>query len=67
MNTTTPFWLVIAAARSMAIAPNSNAEGEDFVREAGAKFQRNCMGCHTPPDLRFATDRAWLGQIRRTV
>jgi len=38
-----------------------------FIREAGAKYQKNCMSCHQPPDLRFATDRAWLGQIRETA
>ena len=38
-----------------------------LAREAGAKFRKNCMQCHQPPDLRFETDRAWLGQIERTA
>jgi hypothetical protein len=48
---------------------SSQAEDFDaaFIRETGAKYQKNCMGCHQPPDLRFATDKAWLGQIRETT
>ena len=42
------------------------AEDRELIREAGAHFQKSCMTCHVPPDLRFATDRAWLGQIRET-
>ena len=44
-------------------------QGEEaaFIKEAGAKYQKNCMGCHQPPDRRFATDRAWIGQIRETA
>ena len=26
-------------------------------------FQNRCANCHQPPDLRFATDRAWLRQV----
>lgn len=37
------------------------------LKEAGASYQKNCMSCHQPPDLRFATDRAWVGQIRETA
>ena len=40
-------------------------EGE-LQLEAGRKFQKNCRGCHQPPDLRYATDLAWLDQIKRT-
>lgn len=36
------------------------------IAEAGAKYQKNCMGCHAPPDRRFASDRAWIGQIQET-
>lgn len=37
------------------------------VAEAGAMFQKNCISCHQPPDLKFATDRAWLDQLNRTA
>ena len=42
------------------------AEPDTTPAEAGAKYQKNCMGCHQPPDLDFATDRAWIGQIQET-
>ena len=34
---------------------------------AREQFQANCLTCHQPPDVRFATDRAWLEQITRTA
>lgn len=37
------------------------------VAEAGAMFQKNCLTCHQPPDLSFATDRAWLDQLKGTA
>ncbi|MFT4550151.1 MAG: hypothetical protein ACI8XO_004858 [Verrucomicrobiales bacterium] len=49
------------------IAPSTlRAEDKKLIREAGAHFQQTCSSCHVPPDLRFATDRAWLGQILET-
>ncbi len=54
-------------AVTVALAPSTlRAEDKKFVQEAGAHFQKTCVSCHVPPDLRFATDRAWLGQIRET-
>ncbi len=35
--------------------------------EMGQKFQKNCLACHQPPDVKFTTDRAWLDQIHRTT
>jgi hypothetical protein len=31
-----------------------------------AKVWQSCVACHQPPDLRFATDQAWLDQVHRT-
>lgn len=31
-----------------------------------AMFTQRCLGCHQPPDMAMATDRAWLGQVRET-
>ena len=39
----------------------------DKLAQAGKLFEKNCMPCHHPPDLEFATDRAWLDQINRTA
>jgi hypothetical protein len=33
---------------------------------AGGQFQARCVRCHQPPDLNFATDRAFLDQVHRT-
>ena len=58
--TTIGIWLVGAVPSTLM------AEEKKLVREAGIHYQKTCMACHVPPDLRFATDRAWLGQIRET-
>lgn len=34
--------------------------------EAGRSFKTGCLHCHQPPDLTFASDRAWLDQLLRT-
>ena len=39
----------------------------DKIAEAGRIFEKNCISCHRPPDMAFATDRAWLDQINRTA
>ena len=39
----------------------------DKLAQAGNLFEKNCISCHRPPDLAFATDRAWLDQIKRTA
>jgi hypothetical protein len=57
-----------AIAISLSLAGSLLAAEPDITpAEAGAKYQKNCMGCHQPPDLDFATDRAWIGQIQRTA
>ncbi len=65
MRTKTSITLLAAMAGVLPV----RAENPDrtAVAEAGTKFRQNCLGCHQPPDLRFATDRAWLGQIRETA
>ena len=34
---------------------------------AGALFAKRCASCHTVPDVRFATDRAWMDRILVTA
>jgi hypothetical protein len=34
---------------------------------AGNQHWKGCVRCHQPPDLAFATDRAWLNQVRETA
>ena len=58
---------LIAAAAALLVASSAAAQSDGLVAEVGANFARNCVLCHQPPDLRFATDRAWLGQVDRTA
>lgn len=30
-------------------------------------FEQRCVACHVGPDLAFATDRAWVEQVRGTA
>ena len=60
-----------AAAASLGLAAVSLAfEGpaqHDLVTDAGRVFAQRCSSCHQAPDLKFATDRAWLDQVNRTA
>ena len=37
------------------------------LNRAGALFIESCISCHLPPDPNYATDRAWLNQIKDTA
>ncbi len=58
-------------ASPASIEPIGSDDGQkppvEKIAEAGAVFQKNCNSCHQPPDLKFATDRAWLDQLNRTA
>jgi hypothetical protein len=58
---------LIAVGVWAALAGNGLAQVEAEVAEAGKTFQARCLACHQPPDLQFATDRAWLDQVNRTA
>lgn len=36
------------------------------VDEVLASFRDSCTGCHVPPDVRFAAERAWLARLDAT-
>ena len=66
MKTTTNLAAALATITTAAAAappPPADISPQD----AGARFTKNCSGCHQPPDLTFATDRAWLAQLRETA
>lgn len=54
---------IAALAVAVLSAPTRAAQTDETAEQ---RFER-CAGCHQPPDLRFATDRAWLDQVRRTA
>ena len=58
---------LIAAAAGLFGASSVAAQSDALVAEIGAKFSRSCTHCHQPPDLQFASDRAWLDQVHRTA
>ena len=57
----------LIAAVSLCGASIATAQSDALVVEIGENFRRNCTHCHQPPDLQFATDRAWLDQVHRTA
>jgi mono/diheme cytochrome c family protein len=36
-------------------------------QRAGEIFAEKCASCHVAADPAFATDRAWIGQLRETA
>ncbi len=58
---------LIVVAVALGVASSAMAQSAALVAEIGEKFRRNCTQCHQPPDLQFATDRAWLDQVHRTA
>ena len=62
--------LILSAVMSFGVvAPIAVAAGPTAseIAAAGAKYRKTCLHCHQPPDLRFATERAWLDQVNRTA
>ncbi|HTF88996.1 MAG TPA: hypothetical protein VK843_11345 [Planctomycetota bacterium] len=37
------------------------------ARAASELFLERCVACHVAPDLAYATDRAWVEQVRETA
>ncbi len=58
--------LPLLLLQALILTPGSDAQQS---RNPGvAKIYANsCRSCHLVPDKRFATDRAWVGQIIRTA
>lgn len=56
----------LSAFALLAMLP-AQALGQDAVRQAGAKFRSSCVDCHTVPDKKFATDKAWLIRLKDTA
>jgi hypothetical protein len=55
------------ALTSVAACAGAGHAGAGHADEPAAQLFRRCTSCHQPPDAEFATDRAWLDQIRRTA
>ncbi len=67
-----PWWPVLPVlAVGLLVALGPGATAQEGVRNnlppAGRIFHAQCADCHVVPDTRFATDRAWLEQIKDTA
>lgn len=66
-------WLVVSAGAAVVflcgvLADQGQAQdGGQSGSRAAKVFQSRCASCHTVPDTRFETDKAWLGQVLETA
>lgn len=58
---------LLAVAAASAGAPAQEKPREMSAAAAARLFREACATCHVVPDPAFATDRAFLGQIRETA
>lgn len=49
------------------VVPASLALFGTSASDAAELFASRCASCHTVPDSRFESDRAWLDQVKRTA
>lgn len=55
-------------ALGLALQLPSKPRDEALTPEsAGLMFAQKCASCHVAPDPAFATDRAWISQLRETA
>lgn len=60
-------WIAVLVALGFASRTTIAQDAAPTEAEALKMFQDSCTACHAPPDLRFAVDRAWLGQVADTA
>lgn len=51
----------------LAGAGQLGAQEREPANHPGQMFRAQCAVCHTVPDTAFATDRAWLEQVKVTA
>lgn len=60
--------LLSLAALGMALQSPGKPETSAMTQQhAGELFASTCAGCHVAADPAFASDRAWIGQLRETA
>ena len=60
-------WLSLLALGGGLLELSHAKGGAPTPAEVARLFKTRCASCHTVPDTRFATDRAWLGQVLETA
>jgi len=48
-------------------SPDEPRETAMTPQRAGLMFAEKCASCHVAADPAFASDRAWIGQLRETA
>ncbi len=60
-------WLIYSLVIYLSSSFTLMAQDKTRLEFAKQTFSKTCILCHQPPDLNFATDRAWLNQVRQTT
>jgi hypothetical protein len=58
--------LVLATASAAAFGGDADDEQAAWAAKAKQAWTKTCQKCHTVPDARFETGRAWLHQVKET-
>lgn len=59
--------LVFVVALSLGSTARLGAQTDALPAAPDELFLSRCVGCHLPPDARFAVERAWLEQVLDTA
>ncbi len=59
--------VAIATLSSAGMQDDQAATDAKALARAGKLFKQSCLMCHSVPDTRFETDRAWLSQVYDTA
>lgn len=59
--------IALIALASAFQSPDKTREQTMTPERAGLLFATNCASCHVAPDPAYASDRAWIGQLRETA
>ncbi len=58
---------ITAIAAVAALALDAPTQAEKSESDIATMFRSRCANCHAVPDIKLATDRAWLDQVNRTA
>ena len=62
--------LGVLAARAQHVPPKHHGGEQAHAQDAETPrelFEERCVACHVGPDLAYATDVAWIEQVRGTA
>ena len=59
--------VALSALTSAGLQDDKAPQQAHRLEQASKLFAQSCVNCHTAPDTRFETDRAWLKQVYDTA